>query len=171
MMNSADGLALLDTNILVYATQEDSPQHAQAKSLRDRALTGEISACISPQVLSEFFVTITRADHRAVQHPISCEQAVAEQRKYCESEHLHLLHPGPQIMERTFWLLAQYPVTGLRFYDMYLVATMLENDVTRVYTYNTRHFAPFAEVEVLSPPEPTPEPQQKSDPATDPSDS
>ena len=75
MMNSADGLALLDTNILVYATQEDSPQHAQAKSLRDRALTGEISACISPQVLSEFFVTITRADRRAVQHPISCDRS------------------------------------------------------------------------------------------------
>ena len=65
MTSSTPPLALLDANILVYAEQEASPQHAAAKSLRDQALTGALAACISPQVLSEFFVTITRTDKRS----------------------------------------------------------------------------------------------------------
>lgn len=165
MTTSPNLLALLDTNILVYATQEDSPQHVGAKALRDRALTGEIAACLSPQVLSEFFVAVTRTDKWAVQHPISGEQATAELRKYCASEYLRLIYPGARIMERMLWLWERHPVTGLQFHDLHIVATMLENDVTRVYTYNTRHFATFSEIETLTPPEPTSEPEQSTAPA------
>ena len=74
MTNNPHSLALLDSNILVYAEQEDASQHRAAKSLRDQALTGAVSACVCPQVLNEFFVGVTRTDKRAVQRPISAEQ-------------------------------------------------------------------------------------------------
>ena len=153
MMRNPTDLAFIDTNVLVYAQQRKSARHQTAKSLRDRALNGVIAACVSPQVLSEFFVTITRTDKRAIEEPLSPEEAVDELRRYCESDQLTLIHPGPRIMERTFWLLARYPVQGLRFHDVRHVATMLENNVTRIYTFNTPHFSQFAEIEVLDPSE------------------
>ncbi len=35
--------------------------------------------------------------------------------------------------------------------DIQLVATMLGNGITRIYTFNRNDFAPFAELEVLAP--------------------
>lgn len=147
--NPAD-LALLDTNILVYAEQRRQPQHEAAKMLRDRALRGEIPACISPQVLSEFFAVITRFGGA----PLSPQEAVDEVKKYYRAKRLIKIYPGTNIIERVLALLEAHPVTGLNIHDLHLVATMLENGVTRIYTFNVRHFAPFSEIEVLTPPEP-----------------
>jgi predicted nucleic acid-binding protein len=47
---------LLDTNVLVYAMDQNSPCHTAAKALRDQGLKGEISLCVCPQVLNEFFL-------------------------------------------------------------------------------------------------------------------
>ena len=151
MMNNFGDLSYLDSNILVYAQQRKSPQHVVAKSLRDQCLNGEVAACISPQVLSEFFVTVTRTDGRAIDEPLSPAEATNEVRRYCESEQLVVIHPGPRIMERMLGLLQRYPVQGLRLHDLRHVATMLENNVTRVYTFNTRHFSSFSEIETLNP--------------------
>ena len=45
----APELVLLDSNILIYATQEEAPHYLAAKIVRDQGLTGTIPACISPQ--------------------------------------------------------------------------------------------------------------------------
>lgn len=55
------------------------------------------------------------------------------------------------LVSRWCQLLERYPVTGRAFYDVQLVATMLGNGVTRVYTYDRKDFQRFAEVEVVSP--------------------
>jgi predicted nucleic acid-binding protein len=48
-------LAMLDTNILVYASDETSAFHALAKQLRDRGVQGDVPLAVSPQILFEFF--------------------------------------------------------------------------------------------------------------------
>ncbi len=74
MSNPDERLVLLDSNILIYAEQAEEAHHATAKSLRDRALTGEFKACISPQVLSEFFAIVTNP--RRVNAPLTAERAL-----------------------------------------------------------------------------------------------
>ena len=151
MRTDSSVLALLDTNVLVYAEQRRQPQHEAAKLLRDRALTGELSACTCPQVLSEFFAVVTRfGDVR-----LSSQEATDQVKKYHRSKRLVKIYPGRNIVERMLELLETHPVTGLDIHDLRLVATMLENGVTRIYTFNVRDFAPFSEIEVLTPPEPT----------------
>jgi predicted nucleic acid-binding protein len=51
--------ALLDSNVLVYAHQSVSIHHESARILRDKGMKKEISLCICPQVLMEFFAVIT----------------------------------------------------------------------------------------------------------------
>ena len=157
-------LALLDSNILVYADQKEQPQYKAAKSLRDHALTGKITACISPQVINEFYAVSTNP--RRVSAPLTVQEATDQIRRYAESEDLALIHPGPGIVGRALSLMENHPVSGSDIYDLYMVATMLENGITRICTFNTRDFAPFSEIEVLTPPEP----ESESEPSPEPDD-
>jgi hypothetical protein len=60
------------------------------------------------------------------------------------------------IVTRWIALVQQHPISGSRIFDVQIVATMLGNDINRVYTYNTSDFMGFDdEIEVLTP-EPPP---------------
>lgn len=45
----------------------------------------------------------------------------------------------------------QIKIARQELFDLFLVATMVANGVTRIYTYNHQHFARFAGIEVLTP--------------------
>lgn len=151
-MNNVTEPVLLDTNILIYATQEDALQHLAAKTLRDRALVGEVTASISPQILNEFFAVVTRSNR--VSSPLTRAEAIDQIRKYYESEVLTVIYPGENIIARTLTLLDTSTVVGMDIHDLHLVATMLENGIKKIYTYNTSDFEIFSEIEVLTPPAP-----------------
>lgn len=57
-------------------------------------------------------------------------------------------------------------VVGGDLFDIQLVATMLGNGITRIYTFNRDAFVPFSELEVITPtaqPEPSPVTRRSSD--------
>lgn len=146
----ASELVLVDSNILIYATQAEAPQYLAAKTVRDQGLTGRISACISPQVLAEFFAVVTNP--KRVSAPLTRDEAIAEVKKYHQAKKLVKVYPGTHIVRRMLSLLERYKVTGIHIHDLHLVATMLENGVKNVYTFNTKEFALFSEIETYEPP-------------------
>ncbi len=83
---------LLDTNILVYVADETSPFHQDAKVLREKGINGEVSLCICPQVLSEYFAIIT--DPKRVNEPRTQKEAVFELEKYFSSKNILKIYPG-----------------------------------------------------------------------------
>lgn len=60
-------VSLLDTNILVYANNEDSPFHIPCKALVEKAINGQFRVAIAIQNLIELYAVIT--DKRRVEHP------------------------------------------------------------------------------------------------------
>lgn len=48
-------------------------------------------------------------------------------------------------------LVKKYEVTKQDIFNLQLVATMLSNNVTRLFTYNQDDFMKFSEIEVLTP--------------------
>jgi len=142
-------VCLLDTNVLVYAADETSPFHHAAKAVREKGMRGEVSLCICAQVLNEFFATVTNPQR--VNNPRTQDEARLEVEKYFSSKNILKIYPGPDIIERILDLLKKYQVTRQEIFDLQLVATMLSNNVTRLYTYNRDDFAKFKEVQVLSP--------------------
>lgn len=165
MKTNPTDLVLLDTNILVGAELRKETHHEAAKSLRDRALNGEVAACISPQVLSEFFSVVTNTGPRGPEDPLTPQEALAQVKKYYESDCLTLIYPGPKTVEWFLTLLERHPVSGPRVHDVHLAATMLDNGVRRIYTFNIKDFAPFSEIEALTPPEPAPVSEQSTPPS------
>ena len=149
-MNISDNRALVDTNVLIYAADTSASFHEPSRQLRDRGFRGEVSLVVTPQVLMEFFAVITSP--RRVTTPRSAEEARAEVEKYAHAANIPKIYPDSTALERTIQLLQHHPqVTRQEIFDLFLVATMLANGVTRIYTYNQQHFTRFAGIEVLTP--------------------
>jgi uncharacterized protein len=142
-------IALLDTNVLVYAADEMSPFHLSSRALRDRGLKGEESLCILPQIMSEFYAIVT--DSKRVSNPRSQEDAVTEIEKYLDAKHVLKFFPGPEVIDIMMELLKRYAIRKQEVFDAQLVASMLSINVTRIYTFNRGHFTRFAEIQVLRP--------------------
>lgn len=130
-------MILLDTNILVHATGAQSPRHAKAKQLRDQAAAGQFEACIAAQILTEFYAVVT--DPRRFQPALTPSQAQRELRTYLSST-LKLILPKETTVTRMLNLLGPRLVRSGRIFDVFLVATMLDNGVRRIYTENTNDF-------------------------------
>jgi uncharacterized protein len=149
-MSTSNDRALVDTNILVYAADTSSSFHEPSRQLRDRGFRGEIPLVVTPQVLMEFFAVITSP--RRVTTPRSPEEARAEVEKYARAANILKMYPDSTALEQTLDLMQQHPqVTRQDIFDLFLVATMMANGVTRIYTFNQQHFTRFAGVEVLTP--------------------
>ncbi len=142
-------LTLLDTNILVYCHQALSKFHTQSKNLLKRGLRGDILVCICPQVLTELFSVITNP--KRVTSPVNSRTAAVELEKYLQAENIFTIHPREETFDLTLDLLKKYGAKGAEIYDLQLVATMLSNNVTRIYTYDLDDFIKFKEIEALSP--------------------
>jgi len=142
-------IALLDTNVLVYAADESSPFHKDSKNILANALLGNVEICICPQVLLEFFAILT--DSRRVKNPREPDEVIEEIEKYLSSKNIAKIYPEEDTLPKTIELLQKYKLKRQTVFDAQLVATMLSNNVTQIYTYNEDDFLKFEEVEVLTP--------------------
>ena len=165
MNNNPAEIILFDTNILVCAALEEQEHHGEAKSLRHLALAGQVSACISPQILSEFFSVVTREGRGGPEKPLSASDAADLIRTYNESEDIAVIYPGSQTIGLMLSFLESHPVSGARIHDLRIAATMIENGITSIATYDEHVFAHLPGISVVNPSEliPTPEEAEPED--------
>ena len=149
----AGSVLFLDSNVLIRAELEDQERHEEAASLRNLALTGSIPACVSPQILSEVFSVLTYEGRGGPAQPVSPSDAAALIRKYYESEDITLIYPGSQTMGLMLSFLEAHPVSGARIHDLRIAATMLENRITSIVTYDEHVFAHLPGITVVDPSE------------------
>lgn len=76
---------------------------------------------------------------------------MAEMEKYLHAKNILKIYPGTEIIEKTLELLKRYKITKQEIFDLQLVATMLSNNITRLYSYNQADFSKFKEIVVLTP--------------------
>ena len=144
-------LALVDTNVLVNSVYEGAEHFAPSRALLDRAKAVGASLCVLPQNVAEFFAAVTNP--KRVTEPKTAEEALDAIDEFLELPGIELLPVPADVVPRLLSLIRANPVTGLRVYDLHLVAAMLGSGVTRIYTFNARDFARFSELEVLTPSE------------------
>jgi hypothetical protein len=142
-------LALLDTNVVVYAHAGQSPYHLAAKALLQEANEPQAGLCVAPQTVAEFFAVVTSP--KRVTSPQSPEEALLAIEQLLARPGITLLPVPPDVVHRWIELAHRYPVTQQRIFDLQLVATMFGNGVHRLYTFNRADFERFADIEVLTP--------------------
>lgn len=144
-MNDATELALIDTNILVYAYDLADPlRHKKAKQLLEKCWKKEVSYAISSQNLGEFFVIITKK----VPHPLSIEETEQIISDICSFSGWKVLHYTPETLQRAIKL---YKIKKKQFWDTLIVATMIDAGITEIFTENTTDFSHFAQIKTTNP--------------------
>jgi len=134
---------MVDTNVLVYSTVTDNPWHEQARQWLMSLHSQGTVLCVSPQILREYLVVLTRGQMFEAQFTV--EQVVAT---------LEAMLPWLRVLDETeaTWValrdvVRRYQVRGKRIHDANIVATMLSHGISRLATYNRQDFD-FREVEL-----------------------
>lgn len=138
---------IVDSNILVYALDADGPHHVASRALLDAARAASATLYVTSQILCEFYSIVTNP--RRVPKPCSAMEAVAVISDLLT--YMQVLPAPARAVDGWLDLLRRRPVTGGEVFDLQIVATMLANDVQRIYTFNTADFLVFPELAVVTP--------------------
>lgn len=138
---------LLDTNVLVYALNQDAPQHQDSRAVVDAALDGRVPAVMVPQVLVEAYAVLT--DPRRVEKPLGAPEAWAELDALRRG--LRVLDLGPQPLEVLGELIITRRPVGQDIFDVLLVAQMRAHAIGTLCTYNVEDFRGYGGISVERP--------------------
>jgi predicted nucleic acid-binding protein len=131
-MTTSSDAVFLDTNVLVYAADESATHHIACRSLCSRGIGGSERLCLSPQILSEFISVATNPN--VLPHPLSARDARLHAEMLAAS--FAIITGGEGLVPPFFGLLQSLEASGKRVHDILHAATMLENGIDRIYTYD-----------------------------------
>lgn len=144
-----DKLGFIDSNIIVYAIDEESPFFKKANHFINQIDKLGINVCISPQIVGEVYSIITNP--KRVRKPLGPNQAVEIIEAIWESGAFIKIYPKIDTIRTIINLIKQYQIKANNFYDAQIVATMLDNNIKVIYTVNTNDFKVFKEIKVINP--------------------
>jgi predicted nucleic acid-binding protein len=150
-MTTSDDLAWLDTNILVYATDNLSPFHASRLERRERGRKEERALGVTPQGRLEFYAVVI--DSRRVSQSLDSADAIKEIRLCRLDPGVKKIFQTPAVVQRAVALREKYNISRQGVCDALIVATTLSNDGERIYTCDVNHFSRCEAVKVLHPAE------------------
>lgn len=135
------GRAFFDTNVLVYLFDEDSPEkQSRARDLfNEWARSGQV--VLSPQILQEFYVTVTRKLAR----PVSPENALAA------VTHFTAFPLVPVDGATVLRAIRLHQNDRLSFWDALVIQAALEGNCTRVFSEDMQDARRFGNLVIENP--------------------
>ena len=139
-IDSKNNYHLIDSNILVYATDAESALHEEAKLLFSRCLEGQIKGVLAQQNLLELINVLVKYYKK------ESSFATKTARVYSDKFALRIISPLPT----TFALFDKLSSQSKKLdtYDLYLAATALDNGVDSIITNNSKDFKGIEGLEV-----------------------
>jgi predicted nucleic acid-binding protein len=139
----------LDTNILVYASNEDAPEYEKARQLIEALIESPQDWIVADQVLIETYRALRNP--AVIQHPLSPGDASALLHFYREEAGCRRC-----CYELGMWRPLQKYLNSARFdprktFDALLAVTLLGNAVDTFYTRNTKDFKQFGFQTLINP--------------------
>ncbi len=144
MTTAADPL-FVDTNILVYATDPQSPWHAKATQALNDARQKGIELVISPQILREYLAIATRPTGGKPRTADALENVRTFQ------EELEVVETSSAETAQLLALVERYTVAGKQVHDANIVSTMLLHGIRHILTHNVGDFARFSDLVTVLP--------------------
>jgi predicted nucleic acid-binding protein len=139
----------LDTNILVYAADEDSIEHKAASAVVDEMLANPERWILADQVLFEFYRAIRSS--RILRNPLSAPEA-ALRLQFLQSESgVARCCYGLDQWDGVFSHLSERGTPAARTHDVVLGVTLKSNGVKRFFTRNTKDFHSMGFPELINP--------------------
>jgi predicted nucleic acid-binding protein len=132
---------MLDTNVLLAATDETRAEHRDALTVLNDWAAVRTDLCTSGQILREYLAVATRP---AKKNGLGLDLADALGNVRAIRERTTLLAEDSKVADRLLGLLADVECKGRQVHDANVVATMLVHGIGTVVTMNPEDFARFA---------------------------
>lgn len=134
---------IIDSNILIYAINADSPKNKKAQeflrdNLKDLAVTHQ-----------NILETIRVLTHQKFSKPMGLKLALTAIQAIVQS--CRIISPTQTTYYLWLELVNKYQLTGNRIFDAYLVATALSGSVNIIATDNVKDFKKFTELKIINP--------------------
>jgi uncharacterized protein len=140
---------MIDTNILLYAVNKDSGEHAAAGKFLRAAATSPEQWFLTEGIVYEFLRVSTHP--KVFSKPLDWKEALHFLQPFLESSNFLIL-----TADERHWLLLDeilsslnYP-SGNLFFDIRTVVMMREHGIREIYTTDT-DFLQFPQVKVINP--------------------
>ncbi len=135
-MATVDAEALfVDTNVLVYANIMETPFHEQALAAIQMAHQAGRLLWISPQVIREYLVTLTRP-----QAFENLPKATVLEQVDQFIERFQVADDTATVTTQLMKLMGDFKIGGKQVHDANIVATMLAYDIPCLLTHNVKDF-------------------------------
>ena len=135
----------IDTNILVYATDDESPFQAKSLGMLKQLMADGIDFAISPQIIREYLVVFTRGVS-----PDDTARSAALHNTERFIEAFTLLDENRETVARLQTIVDNSAVGGKQIHDANIVAVMQVHDVKRLLTHNMDDFKRYAQwIEIM----------------------
>jgi len=139
----------LDTNVLIYAANEDSREHLQALKVVQEMLANPESWILADQVLFEFYKALRNP--KILEKPLTASEAAQRIRFLREdigvARCCYELGDWAPVWEQ----LAQPATPAQRTHDIVLGITLKKNGVKSFYTRNTKDFQSIGFPDLINP--------------------
>lgn len=130
----------VDTNVLIYATNELSIWYPSATESLQTARQLGIDLILSPQILREYLAAATRLSVSGNGLPVP---KILENFHTFQTE-FRLVEDNRLVLKTLGDLLLKVSVSGKQIHDANIVATMLTHDIRHLLTHNTDDFTRFS---------------------------
>lgn len=137
----------VDTNILLYADREETPQHRAALRAIRRPAEGSEAWAMPIQCIGEFLRVVSH--DRVFQPPTPIGETLASIESLLASPAARLLMPGDRYLQILRDVIARSGVRGNLVFDAQIAAVCLEHGATTLLTED-RDFTRFPGIKVLS---------------------
>jgi predicted nucleic acid-binding protein len=137
----------VDTNVLIYSTFEDfePEKHVQCTKILDKLIRTGTTLFISSQILREFFAIST--NQNIFKKPLTYKQAVDKMKEFVAR--FSMVHEKESTINVLIALIVKYAASRQQIHDMNIVATMVDNEINRLLTYNVKDFKQISEIKLL----------------------
>lgn len=145
----AMSLSSLDTNILLYAANEDAAEHAVCKTFLQAIVDNSADWVVADQVYFELYVALRNP--KVMERPMSAAQAVHHVSTL--RNELGIMHCGyrTECWEQAIRSLQADDFPFRRTHDAVLATTLLTYGVKTFYTRNTKDFLAAGFDKVVNP--------------------
>ena len=135
----------LDTNILIYLVNEDSPFHDNVLN-KFKEIASRNELWISRQILREYAVVVTRPG--TVEKPLSPEIIASDIENLKDT--FHVADETEETTRILIELIKSYKITGKNIHDANIFATMTANSIRNLFTLNTGDFQKFNDLILIT---------------------
>ncbi len=126
---------LIDTNILVYAINADSPKNKAAQLFLQKR-TGNL--IIAHQNIIEASRVLTHPKFSHPMTPNAAQEALWEIINACR-----IIYPNNKTLYLALEFITEHKLFGNQIFDAYLAATVISNNILVIATDNTKDFEKY----------------------------